>query len=184
MKNYKLFFVVISIILFGSCNQKENTGQKKVVENQYKAIDSITTSLLKIVSGDAGEVRDWAKFQNLFKPYAQLTAISHRQNAVNAVNFTLDEFIELADRNSQKHSFQEIELHENIELFGNIAHVFQVYVSKSGNEKNSHRGINSYQLVYDNGRWWIVSITWDIETPKNRIPSKFLGTDKKEILPS
>jgi len=184
MKQSGIILLIFSFFIILSCSDDKKETSQKTLKGHYKAIDTITSVLLETVSGEAAQARNWKRFKNLFKPYAQLTAISHRQNSVHSTNFSLDEFIELADRNSRENSFVEVEMNENIEIFGNIAHVFQVYVSKSGKDKSSHRGINSYQLVFDQGRWWIVSVTWDIETPENRIPSKFLGTDKREVLPS
>jgi hypothetical protein len=35
------------------------------------------------------------------------------------------------------------------------------------------RGINSIQLLFDQGRWWIVSVMWDNETRENPIPGEF-----------
>ena len=36
------------------------------------------------------------------------------------------------------------------------------------------RGINSIQLVWHEGRWWVTSIVWDFERPDNPIPSVYL----------
>ena len=36
------------------------------------------------------------------------------------------------------------------------------------------RGINSIQLLYKDGRWWVVTIFWDNESPENPIPAEYL----------
>ncbi len=36
------------------------------------------------------------------------------------------------------------------------------------------RGINSFQLMNDRQRWWIVTIYWEAESPDNPIPQKYL----------
>ena len=38
----------------------------------------------------------------------------------------------------------------------------------------SKRGINSIQLLKDQGRWWVVSIFWMAETEEFPIPSEYL----------
>jgi hypothetical protein len=37
------------------------------------------------------------------------------------------------------------------------------------------RGINSFQLMFDGERWWVVSIMWEAEAPNRPIPEKYLG---------
>lgn len=41
------------------------------------------------------------------------------------------------------------------------------------------RGINSFQLMNDGKRWWVVTIFWEAETPENPIPEKYLKTEMK-----
>ena len=40
------------------------------------------------------------------------------------------------------------------------------------------RGINSFQLLFDGQRWWVMTIYWQQETPDNIIPKKYLKTVK------
>jgi hypothetical protein len=68
--------------------------------------------------------------------------------------------------------FREFPIHTKIERFGNIAHVIQTYGAEYSEGKQ--RGINSIQLAYQKGRWWIVNLLWDSETPENQIPAEYL----------
>jgi len=43
---------------------------------------------------------------------------------------------------------------------------------RSPGDKPFDRGVNSFQLLNDGSRWWIVSIFWDSERPDNPIPAK------------
>jgi hypothetical protein len=36
---------------------------------------------------------------------------------------------------------------------------------------------HSFQLLRHGGRWWIVSVVWDFETPETPIPEDFLAGD-------
>ena len=40
--------------------------------------------------------------------------------------------------------------------------------------QESPRGINSFQLMKDGSRWWVVSIYWQGEGAANPIPTKYL----------
>ena len=64
---------------------------------------------------------------------------------------------------------------EFIERFGNLATAFQVYETRFGeNGKVEDRGVNTYQLVFDKGRWWIASLLFTPETKSQPIPEKYL----------
>ncbi|MFT7665504.1 MAG: hypothetical protein ACI87A_003742, partial [Planctomycetota bacterium] len=62
-----------------------------------------------------------------------------------------------------------------VEQFGHIAHVFSTYesVAEPGGEPFD-RGINSFQLMRDENRWWVITIYWDRESEANPIPAKYL----------
>jgi hypothetical protein len=36
------------------------------------------------------------------------------------------------------------------------------------------RGINSFQLLNDGKRWWVITIFWSQETPEMPLPEKYL----------
>lgn len=88
---------------------------------------------------------------------------------------SVDDWIANADPFFRQTGFFERELHSVAERFGNIAHVFSTYDSKrSPDAEPFARGINSFQLMYDGARWWVVSIFWQGETPEHPIPGKYL----------
>ena len=75
----------------------------------------------------------------------------------------------------EKSAFYETELGRRVNQFGNIAQVFSAYqftLEKGGEVKA--RGINSIQLIKDQGRWWIANIHWDSETDSEKIPIEYL----------
>ena len=47
---------------------------------------------------------------------------------------------------------------------------------KSDEKEPLLRWINSFQLLNDGKRWWVVTIYWQAETPDNKIPEKYLTT--------
>lgn len=72
----------------------------------------------------------------------------------------------------RERGFWEREVWHRTERFGNVTHVFSAYESRLGSPDSAPvgRGINSVQLARSQGRWWIASIAWDVETPANPIP--------------
>ena len=64
-----------------------------------------------------------------------------------------------------------------IEEYGDIAHALTTY-EKGPYEPRQimARGINSVQLVKREGRWYILSITWDEENTAGPLPPKYGGS--------
>jgi hypothetical protein len=121
------------------------------------------------ISGPAGP-RDWARFRSLFAEGGRLIAV----RATTSV-MTPDEYIQRASPNMEKNGFFETAVAQRIETFGNIAHVFSTYESRHApGEKPYARGINSFQLVRQDGAWKVMTILWDSERDDNPIPEKYL----------
>ncbi len=72
-------------------------------------------------------------------------------------------------------AFYEQEIHNIVEVFGNIAHVFSAYEAWADGDKTKFlkRGINSIQLFNDGLSWKIVNMIWDDERPGLSMPSKY-----------
>ena len=55
-------------------------------------------------------------------------------------------------------------------------HVFSTYEARHDPKDAAPfvRGINSFQLLFDGSRWWVVTIFWEAESDSVRIPEKYL----------
>ncbi|HNQ14613.1 MAG TPA: hypothetical protein PKM58_03560 [Pyrinomonadaceae bacterium] len=143
-----------------------------------ESIDSIIKAVYDVISGDAGAKRDWDRFHSLFYKNARL--IPSGKNAttgvVGANALSPEEYVKRVESVFAKDGFYERELASRREVYGNIAQVFSTYVSfrKADDKKPFMRGINSFQLLNDGKRWWILTIFWQGETPENPIPKKYL----------
>ena len=72
------------------------------------------------------------------------------------------------------------EIARTVEQYGDIAHVFSTYQARrTANGPVFMRGINSFQLVRHGGRWWVVSIMWQQETPQRPIPAEYLPSTER-----
>ena len=93
---------------------------------------------------------------------------------------TPDEYAKLADAYFSKNGFAEREIFRKSERYGNIMQIFSTYESRhdASDAKPFARGINSFQLLYDGKRWWVVTIYWQEEDAENPLPKEVLPAGK------
>ena len=143
------------------------------------SLDAIMKAVYDVISGDAGQKRDWDRFRTLFHPDAKLipTGKNAQTGVIGARFLSPEDYIQRAGANLEKNGFHERELARKVDLYGNIAQVFSTYVSfhKKDDKEPFMRGINSFQLMNDGKRWWVVNIYWQAETADNPIPAKYLN---------
>ena len=143
--------------------------------------DAIVKALYDVISGPAGQKRDWARFHSLFIPGARLIPTGVRPDGtVGHRVLTPEEYRAGSGAVLEERGFFEIETNRLSESFGNITHAFSTYESraKADDAQPFSRGINSIQLLNDGKRWWIASVFWDAERPGLTIPPKYLPSGK------
>ena len=141
-----------------------------------ESIDAIIDAVYDVISGPAG-VRDWERMRSLFIPEARLIAVgTGPERSFNKRVMSLEDYIARAGAYFEQNGFVERELARRTERFEHIAHAFSTYESLHDADDPApfSRGINSFQLMYDGERWWIVTIYWEAETPGKPIPEKYL----------
>ena len=141
------------------------------------SLDSIMMAIYDVISGDKDRARDWDRFRSLFYKDARLipSGKNAQTGVVSATVLSPDDYIKRAEPFFAKEGFYENEKARRVEIFGNIAHVFSTYESRHAPaEKPFARGINSFQLLNDGKRWWILTIYWQAETPETLIPKEYL----------
>ena len=141
------------------------------------SVDAIVTAIYDVISGPANHPRDWDRFRSLLTPTCQFIPIQRRQDGSHAhVALTAEQFIANAGAYFDQNSFYEIEMTRKTERYGNLVHTFSTYESYNTKEDAEpfQRGINSFQLLYENDRWWIANITWQPEWPGLPIPTAYL----------
>jgi hypothetical protein len=141
------------------------------------SIDAILHAVYDTISGPAGQPRDWNRFRSLFVSGARLIpVVSDPKGGFTTMLFSPDEYTKHGDPYFQKNGFFEREVARRTDRFANMAQVFSTYESRHGtaDPKPFARGINSFQLMNDGQRWWIVTIFWQAETPDSPIPKEYL----------
>jgi hypothetical protein len=145
------------------------------------SVDAIVAAVYDVISGPAGKKRDWDRMRSLFIPGARMIA-THSNDAgeTQARVVTVEEYITRAGDYFAKNGFFERESARRTEAFGHIAQIFSTYESRHASEDAQpfERGINSFQLVNDGKRWWIVTIFWEGEDKNTKVPEKYLTNPK------
>lgn len=155
---------------------------KEADPKDVASLDAIMKSVYDVISGDAGKPRDWGRFRSLFHKDARLipSGKNAQTGVASARALTPEDYITRTEPVFAKDGFHERELARHIDQFGNIAQVFSTYHAfrKSTDKEPFLRGINSFQLLNDGKRWWVMTIYWQAETPDNQIPKKYLKSKK------
>ena len=142
-----------------------------------KSLPAILGALYNSISGGKGQERDWDRMRSLFLPDARLTPTFAKTDAhADAFSLTVDEYIERSGPRMTASGFFERPIHNEVQQYGNIVHVWSTYESRHALEDPAPfaRGINSIQLLKDGDRYWLVNIFWSAETPGSPIPAKYL----------
>ena len=140
------------------------------------SIDAIIAAIYDVVSGSAGEERDWNRFRSMFDTEARLIPTSPAQDGdgFTAQMWDVDGYIERAGPSLSASGFFEVESNRVTEVFENIAQVFSTYESRRTPDGPVFmRGINSIQLMYDGNRWWVMNIMWRGVGPDFEIPEEY-----------
>ena len=141
-------------------------------------LDGVMAALYDVISGPAGQARDWDRFRSLFIPDgARLVPSGRGQQGAGYQVWTPEQYVERAGASLERDGFFEQEIGRTTEEFGNVVHVFSAYDSRRtlDDPEPFARGINSIQMFHDGTRYWIVTIFWDSERPDNPIPARYLN---------
>lgn len=173
MKKPWLLLALCSISLL-SCTPED-------FDNRYldkvQTLDSTMATLYDVISGPAGEARDWDLFKYLFKPGAHLipSGIGAEQQ-ISCRFMTPNDYVQTSGTWLEKNGFFETEISRKTESFSNITQVWSTYAARKKAEDAAPfmRGINSIQLLKDEKRWWIVNIYWVNESESAALPMEYL----------
>jgi hypothetical protein len=138
-------------------------------------LDGIIGAFYDVVSGPANQARDWARDSTLYTSdvrfgYMVGQGAQRRWQTVTHAMYATQSGPTL------RSGFFEREIHRVMRRYGNMVHVFSTYewASPAPNGPQRGRGINSIELMFDRGRWWITYAQWVSESADNPIPAEFL----------
>ena len=164
-----------AVLLIGPTASAQDAERQLPFAEDVASIDSIMAAIYDVISGPAGEERDWDRFHDLFIDGARLIPRSTGA-PTGVVVFSPDDYVERVDEIFLRDGFFEAEIGRKTERYGDIVHVLSAYESKrnADDPEPFARGVNSFQLLNHNDRWWIVTIYWQGETEDNPIPADLL----------
>jgi hypothetical protein len=145
-------------------------------------LDGIIAAFYDIVSGPAGERRDWARDSTLYTLDVRFTIEAAAGTGAAGRWRTIDHGTYARQSNAfLEGGFFEREINRVTHEFAGMAHVFSTYEWTAPTETGPQRGrgINSIELVFDQGRWWITFAQWASETPERPIPGAYLPSGRR-----
>ena len=168
----KLILTALSIIF--ACNSIfGQTGEEKYAKD-VKSIAAIINAYYDVVSGLSSEPWEFERDKYIHSENAVITGLDENGNAES---HTLEaEYIPIGL--SPKGDFFEKELKRKVSNYGNIAQVWSAFeIRTDPNTESDIRGLNSVQLHYENGRWWIDSWTCEMESEKSAVVTDFMENE-------
>ena len=132
------------------------------------SLDAIIAALYDVISGPAGQPRDWDRMRSLFLPGARMIPTGpRREGGFAARGDSVGGYVARNAPFFAQNGFFEREVARHTERWSNIAHVWSTYEARTraSDAQPMMRGINTIQLFHDGTRWWIAGIMWEAERP-------------------
>jgi hypothetical protein len=174
-----MFALLLGTPALGQAAPEQKSAAETPVTNpgDVKSIDSIVAALYEVISGSAGQKRDWNRMRSLFWPGARLMPLVTPQGKTSfaARVLSVEDYISRSEPFFAKEGFYENAVANRVDQWAQIAQVFSTYESRHAKgEKPFARGINSIQVFNDGQRWWVLSILWESESEQNPLPERML----------
>jgi hypothetical protein len=131
-------------------------------------LDTLMHAFYEVISFEEGSAPDWEAMAPLFSKHARITRVTPEgTDYMNLSDFRnmAEELIEAGAFTS----FFEREVRRRTDRFGGVIHVASAYETRISPTAIDYVecGVNSLQLIREEGRWKIVSLCWDSNAPFN-----------------
>ncbi|MCR9288746.1 MAG: hypothetical protein NXI23_15325 [Bacteroidetes bacterium] len=168
----KIILTLISIIF--ACNSIFGQINEEKYAEDVKSIDAIINAYYDVVSGSSSDPWEFERDKFIHSERAVITRLDENGKAES---HTLEaEYIPIGL--SPKEDFYENELKRIVSKFGNIAQVWSAFEIRTEPETKSNiRGLNSVQLHFEDGRWFIDSWTCEMESEKSSVVTEFMRNE-------
>jgi len=157
-----LLFLFISSLSF---------GQNK---NIYQDVKLLVAESLNVVSIEKGQKIDTAYYRTFFLPTARFTFVGKDEGKSLHETMSLNDFLASLTDEYYSNGYTEKSTGQIVEEYNGIAQVIQSFYGKDS-EGEEGKGVNTYQLIFSSGRWWIANMVWTMsENGGKDIPKKYL----------
>jgi hypothetical protein len=173
-----LSITMFVFILFGGCSQNASTqpitgGDQK---EYYKSPELLIGELYKSVSfTNTDSLPDWEKVRAMFTENAIVVLRTSRtRTTIFDVQGFIDDFVNFIDKSPAKQKgFGERILKMKKVVVGDIAHILVLYDAQIyGVTIPPQQGVDSWQLIKKDNRWWIASITNEVISETVPVPDE------------
>ncbi|MBC2839713.1 hypothetical protein [Robiginitalea sp. SC105] len=166
---FRKMLLLVSLVFYSSVSG-QYTDQKYAEDVQ--SIDAIINAYYDVVSGAGSDPWEFERDRFI---HAENAVITRLDEEGNAESHSLEaEYIPMGL--APREDFYEKELKRAVSHFGNVAQVWSAFeIRKDPEVATNIRGLNSIQLHFEKGRWWIDSWTCEMESGEASPVSDFLG---------
>jgi hypothetical protein len=144
-------------------------------DSPFTSAQSVVEELYRLVTFDPGQTPDWNQVRALFIDEAVIVLRTGRtKTSVFSVEGFVADFVAFIQRaNVEETGFTERIIRSKSLQFGDIAHILVLYEALiPGSQREPHPGVDSFQLIRKNGRWWIASVVNEIPTEDRPVPAE------------
>lgn len=170
----KVTVLVLTMLFFKAGHTQQTQADTSTVQDK-KTIDACIQTFYRVLSYQANKLEKLDSLTQLFVPDGTLTAAFGQKPLL----WTAPQFVAFIKNGAAQGATDraETEVQEHTDLFGNMAHRFSTYSLKVtlNGKPQERRGINSIQLIRQEGRWLIHSLVWDRENDSLKIPKAYGG---------
>jgi len=169
------WYLAVLLGLMGWSIAVGGPSEARAEESRFASPGVVVDELYDLVTFDAGALPDWEKVRALFIPEAVIVLRTTRtETAVFSVDGFVADFVSFIDRaKAVETGFEERIVRTKPLVFGDIAHILVLYEAQiPGSERGPQQGVDSFQLIRKDGRWWIASVVNEIPTPDRPVPAE------------
>lgn len=166
----KSILICISILFAFNLSFGQTKADKYAKD--VSSIDAIINAYYEVISGASSDPWQFERDKYIHSANAAITRFD--ENGKTETHTLEAEYVPMAL--APKGDFYEKELKRIVSKHGNMAQVWTAFeIRTDPNMTSKVRGLNSIQLHFENGRWYIDSWTCEMESDKNSIVTEFLA---------
>jgi hypothetical protein len=138
------------------------------------SIDAIIAAFYDVISGPAGQPRQWSRDRSLYIPGVRFVSTGYDPQDRRTVSvMDHQQFVDATDSGFVARGFYETEIHRATHRVNDIARVLHLRMHRA-RRPGLRGGVNSLELYWDGTRWWIAGAVWIDEAPGHPLPADVL----------